>query len=515
MQRRMDTMNDQNSFIIEWPFFEWKAVLPQAIGNDIFVWLYISLLINQNEAAKKGKFTYSQQSRGCVHAILRQKFPQLMNDLLIKDIEKRIEKDFCHVDKFNNLVLKDETLSFINSFEYLFSDEVEVKTIYKDAVTGAVLPFFEDINFKRYFDEITYKFEKEDKFKTNEPSARAVFRAKSLSEKIKKSIDPVAPKESLETVITDIQYEESEEIYEDDTIYLDDVKEIKEPENYAEAEKEKKNIFRSLKMISDSKAKCYFIVKVTRNESGLLTAECLNVPANFNNKAIEEWFAVVIRNNMLLDGDGFGKALLEKLPEPIIEETADSQVLIDLYAKNKSLNKCSELYEIVSHSKTKRGDLQLETIRLNDNFYSVAGFFHIGRLLDKLGETIPDNVIRSDDYDTYKASVKWACEKLKLTKDDAYKLTDPHIFTDYSRKNKQSDKLPFKAIFTNALINNFASYDNEFFYPEIVSDVWELYDYRSMVDHFKKDTKLKEEDIKKITRLARFIVSIQGGKIYE
>ena len=501
---------NNNNFVIEWPFFKWQAAMPRAIGNDIFVWLYLSLLVNQNVANKKrNPHSFSKESRTDVRNILKQKFPQIMNDLLLKEIEERIQNDFCKQGEYGIYYLKDDVSSFINSFEYLFADDVETKTIYKDAVSGAILPYFEDLKFGSYTppDGECYKFD-EKILKTGEPATRLVMKAIKLADAVSKSSDPIVPLESKEAVIAEIEYED-EEIYEDDTIDLDEGQD-KEPTSFAEAEKS--NVKRMIKIINDSMTRCNFYITVSRREEdGSLMVELPSVLDN--NDSLKAWFALIVKRNMQINSDTFGKKLLEALPEPKIETTVDKQTILDLYSSNDKLSKCNELYEAVSHSKTQRVDLQIEVIRINDNFHSISGFFHVGRVLDLLGRTIPDTTIRNHTYNTYKVLMTDACNYLGLSSTDLYKLTDRYIYNEYSRPFKTPEKLPFKELLANAILNNMECKFSQFFYKEVVEDAWYLYDMRSKVDHPSGNIKLNDEDIQKLTRLAKFIVSIQGGKM--
>ena len=203
-----------------------------------------------------------------------------------------------------------------------------------------------------------------------------------------------------------------------------------------------------------------------------------------------------------------------QIEEKVANKQSESNALLELFANEKALSKCQELYDIAAHSKTYRRELQLEAIRINDNFHSISGFFLVGRFLDYLGKTIPDNVDRSKTtYEEYRILMDDACRHLHLSSDDAYKLKSKNVYGEYARENKKSDKLPFKALFANAILNNLECGRTEFFYKEVVSDAWYLYDNRSKVDHSNEHIVLSDEDIKKLTRLSRFIISIQGGEM--
>ena len=63
--------------------------------------------------------------------------------------EQNLEKIIRNAeDKFiKKNVISQETFSFLDTYENLFSDKLEVKYVYQDAVSGEVLPFYGDTSF--------------------------------------------------------------------------------------------------------------------------------------------------------------------------------------------------------------------------------------------------------------------------------------------------------------------------------------------------------------------------------
>ena len=124
-------MNEANkTMIIKWPFWTCKAVMPDSMGTDMFVWLYLSILVHLNMLRhKENPYSFSEKAKNETRSLLKNKFPKILDDLLLNDIEKRIEKDFCEVanEKFGTLVLRKDIESFLNTFETLFSNSTECK----------------------------------------------------------------------------------------------------------------------------------------------------------------------------------------------------------------------------------------------------------------------------------------------------------------------------------------------------------------------------------------------------
>ncbi len=229
------------------------------------------------------------------------------------------------------------------------------------------------------------------------------------------------------------------------------------------------------------------------------------------NKATTAWFNMLFKRAMLTN-EALATKVNEFFPKPKVQESINPESMLKLFSEKGKLDKCQDLYEAVGHSRTQRADLQLEVIRINDNFHAISGFFHVGRLLDLLGKTIPDTTVRTIDYDTFKIYMNDACDELGLDGAAKFKLSNPYIHKDYVNPRKASYDLPFKELLANAILNNLACQNNQFLYEEVIEDAWYLYGMRSKVDHPNVDVRLTDEDIKKLTKLAKFIISIQGGR---
>ena len=511
---------NNKTFEICWPFYQCQAILPNAIGHDIFVWLYLSLFVHINKTEGKPPFYINNKKREeqkkRVRELIRSKFSkELIPDVLLQEIEEQIEKDFCEeINEYKDLRIRPEAESFLNSFEYLFGDDVEIKTVYKDAVSGAILPYFEPIKrFKDPDERPDYKFS-ESILRGREPSSRLVLKAIKLAESFKTIDDPLVSEESIESTIYEIESLDNEEIYEDDTLDFGEEissEESNEPEEDKDEEEspKKKKVKKTVKVLDGSYQRIDLRMLVYADEHGELRVD---PPEEFPvNKATIAWFNNLF-NKAMLTNESLSTAVNKFFPKPKVEPNVDPKNMVKLFSETGKLDKCQELYEAAGHSKTNRADMQLEIIRINDNFYSITGYFHVGRLLDLLGKSIPDSTIRRIDFETFKIYMRAACDELGLDQNAKFKLTDIHIFNEYSRPNKNPDKLPFKELLANAILNNLACQSSPFFYKEVIEDAWYLYGMRSQVGHSNGDVRLKEEDITKLTKLAKFIISIQGGK---
>lgn len=499
---------EQNNklFEISWPFWQCQAILPNAIGHDIFVWLYLSLLVRIVKVSSKPSKRVTEKQMDETRRLIREKFSkELISDTLLKEIEEKVKKEFCEETQFKDYDLTPEAESFLNSFQYLFGDDVEVKTIYKDAVSGAIMPYFDPIkDYQVAHANPSFKFDQKI-LRPKEPSASLVLKAIKLSQSVETIEDPIVSDETKEEAISEF-YDEYEEVYEDDTLNFGGDAPANDDSVATMAKTKKK---RTVKVLEDTYQRLDFTVLVHEDEHGeLLVDPPIEFPMN---KATTAWFNMLFKRAMLTN-ESLAAKVNEFFPKPKVQENIDPKNMLKLFSEQGKLDKCQELYETVGHSQTCRADLQLEVIRINDNFHAISGFFHVGRLLDLLGKTIPDTVARNTDYETFKIFMGDACKELGLDDSAKYKLCGPEIHKKYSLRNKASYNLPFKELFANAILNNLACQNNPFLYKEVVEDAWHLYDMRSKVDHPNVDVRLSDEDIKKLTKLAKFIISIQGGK---
>ena len=173
---------------IIWPFYRYSALIPEQIGGDLFVWLYLSLIAYNNQGKGLVQTNYSDDVKQDVQKILNEKFSAVIDGQTLEKIITNAEKDFVEeirtADGSKARQLKHYTFSIIDTYENLFSDKLDVKYIYQDAITGEVLPFFGDtsgIEDARNTDgRITVRSG------IKEPSKKAVKKAYEQYMKIKK-----------------------------------------------------------------------------------------------------------------------------------------------------------------------------------------------------------------------------------------------------------------------------------------------------------------------------------------
>ena len=95
---------------IVWPFYRYSALIPKQIGADLFVWLYLSLVILQNQQKGLHKDSYTDEVKKEVELIILDKFSSVIDRQTFDKIRANAERDFIV-----STGLKEETFSFVDT----------------------------------------------------------------------------------------------------------------------------------------------------------------------------------------------------------------------------------------------------------------------------------------------------------------------------------------------------------------------------------------------------------------
>ena len=87
---------------IVWPFYRYSALIPQQLGGDLFVWLYISLVIFYNEGKSLPSNNYSEEVKIEVQKILNDKFGNVIDGQTMRKIIGNAEQDFVETIIYNH-----------------------------------------------------------------------------------------------------------------------------------------------------------------------------------------------------------------------------------------------------------------------------------------------------------------------------------------------------------------------------------------------------------------------------
>ena len=165
-----------------WPFYRFSAVIPNQISGDIFVWLYLSLVVFANDTKNLPMDNYNDDVKTEAKKLIIEKFSNIIDHQTLEKIISNAEKNF--IDKSN---IKKDTFSFLDTFENLFAENCETRMVYQDAVSGEVLPFFGDSS--NVYDYRMKNHDEDKKFSqrnVKDPSSRAIKKAYEQYMKLKK-----------------------------------------------------------------------------------------------------------------------------------------------------------------------------------------------------------------------------------------------------------------------------------------------------------------------------------------
>ena len=482
-----------------WPFFRYKALIPEQIGCDLFVWLYLSLVIFDNQNRNLPENNYDDEVKHNVQKILIEKFSAVIDSQTMEKIINNAESDFVikAINKSGgkSLQLKDDTFSFVNTYEYLFSDKLDVKYIYQDAITGEVLPFFGDTSWVEDSREDGLEFIN-PRPGIKEPSKKAVKKAYEQYIKIKKHNEE--PIDDIEFV--DEYFDEDEQTFLDDDekeiSFNEEKQELKSLKNYNVIFLyDQKSLFRLdvplYIMDNELVAKSPF-----ENNTNQWMDKCLKKGRN-----IFDELDIKIRNfeNVYI--------VEEKKIEDFIEGNKKD------FAFN--LKVCQTLYRMVDElndNKLRKYVIELDSmfVQQNELFYFHCGKY-LERILKKINYNKSDANIRNNtDYETFCREID---NKFQNKNIDYNFVKSKNIFNDWKKKFTRRDGLEyssFKADVTDILLRTEIT-NNPLMYPSFINDLFNLYSLRSRVDHdddSSRNITIKQDEVDKIVKLTKVLFEL-------
>ena len=72
---------------IVWPFYRYSALIPKQIGADLFVWLYLSLVVLQNQQKGLPRDSYTVDVQNNVEVIFQDKFSSVIDKTTLNKIK--------------------------------------------------------------------------------------------------------------------------------------------------------------------------------------------------------------------------------------------------------------------------------------------------------------------------------------------------------------------------------------------------------------------------------------------
>ena len=481
------------------PFFRYKALIPEQIGGDLFVWLYLSLVIFDNQGRNLPNNNYDDEVKQNVQKILNEKFSAVIDAQTMEKIINNAERDF--VVKVTNksggksLQLRDDTFSFINTYENLFSDKLDVKYIYQDAITGEVLPFFGDTSGLEDSRDDSEFIKPRPGVK--EPSKKAVKKAYEQYIKIKKhnEADPI---EEIEFV--DEYFDEDEQTYLDDDVeeitFNEEKKELKSLKNY------------NVVFLKDQKSLFNLDVPLYVMDNEIVARSPFE-------KYTNQWM-----DKCLKKGRNISVDLDEKLKDVesvcIVEEKKIENFIEghknDFASSLKVFQTLYRMIDGINDGKLREYVINLDSMftQKNELFYFYCGKY-LERLLKKINYNKSDANIRSNT--DYEAFCRELDSKLQYKNVEYNFVKSINIFNDWKKKYTRRDGrefASFKADVADILLRTDIA-DSQLLYPSIIDDLFNLYSLRSTVDHDDDNAiniAIEQDKVDKITKLTKVLFEL-------
>lgn len=477
---------------IVWPFYRYSALIPKQIGADLFVWLYLSLVILQNQQKGLQRDSYTDEVKKEVEIIMLEKFASVIDSQTFDKIRANAERDFTVSNR-----LKDETFSFVDTYESLFSDKLDVKYVYQDAITGEVVPFFGDT--AHIDDSDRRKNALKTRSGIKEPPKVAVKRAYEHYMRLKKY--------SSDSEAVEIQSEFDELFFDEDAqTFIDgDFETFEEKVEVAEQKS-----LRDYNVIFLKDSKVLYDVDIPV----FVRANELMLMSPFD-RITDQWFnrCAVKAQNVSEDVADLFKALRQQyiVAERRIGEFKETKK--SDFAS--TLKHCDVIYRMIDTLNDDELRKDLVCLEQSFNAKQIVAYYYVGRILDTLvrdhieytGRTMEIDRLATT-YDRFCLELDAKCQYRNVRYDS---LKRKGVFSNWqSRKDVRADgkkNASFKADIADIVLKtDFIA--SEAMYPSFFSDLFKLYDDRSKADHADRDAKVDPSMIQNLEKALKVLFQL-------
>lgn len=484
---------------IIWPFYRYSALMPKQISSDLFIWLYLSLVVLIN----KGTDIYNDDIKQQVQKIIIDKFSSIIDNQTLSKVINNTEQDFIIIEEEKNgkktKILNDKTFKFINSYENLFSETVDIKYIYQDAITGEILPFFDDTSYIKDSDD------KQDNIKINssikQPSKKSIQKAYKQYIKIKKyNINP----EDVE--LEEEYYDEDEQTFLEDKINDIAFDKQNNVNNNSADNKEKQTIENYNIIFLENKRTIYNLdVYISIRDNNFL----LESPFGKNTN---QWLT-----KCLLKARNVSEEMDLKIKELESKHIIPEQKIEEYIEHNKrdfasTLIHCQSLYRLVDGLND--NFLRREIIFLDraftykdDTFY-----FYCGRILDTFIKKIK---YQNKSTKIQREQTNFKMFRLEFNKKFANKnikrygaLVNDNVYDNWRKKylNKNGKEFVyFKSDLADILLRTNLINSIEM-YNDFIVDILDIYSLRTSADHAdEKKVDVTQEKLDKLLKVIKVL----------
>lgn len=466
---------------IRWPFYRYDVLMPEHIPTDIFVWLYLSLFVHINQQAGKEQESYAQVEKNQVECLIKKEFSNIIDDTTLDKIILYAERDYVirvHDETISPHEIKkafdQEAFDFIDSFGDLFSSNLQIKHIYQDAITGSIVPFFEDMPYLEYCHIDEYK--RLNFLVKKEPSLEKIKAAYKNYLKTLKSINN-EPDMDNESSFEDPDAEVDFNPLNEDTGF--------DETTLSQSSAKKDNFY--IKYVDSEHKRTLFNYRVDlfieNGEVRVNTPFDREKTLTWMNKRFQEALNICPELTELLKG-----YIQPNNPTPRPDDHINYPSSVA-----DQLDVCGAIYRLVESVNIPNpdsqnigkiiDDLKKSLIKIDKYFTGRADsyFGQIGLYLECLISPLVDyfdtEKRQKTTYDFFKKQIRTICSKLHLKWDFLMKGED--IFREYQKARKH-----FKADVLNIVISNQKFLKCTSLYYEFIENTFNLYNLRNQHGHY-------------------------------
>ena len=494
-------MSDNKILNLKWPFFRYKAIIPNQLEGDVLVWLYLSLIVFINETNKTPRENYDDTAKEKVKLIINNKFSNIIDNQILDTVISNAERNYVQ-----NNEIREETFEFLETFKNLFADTCETRIVYQDAVTGEVVPFFEN-TFGNRLDIDDSPINEEEKISdiknTKEPGSNAVKRAYEQYMRVK----------SNNLISSDFEPQLDEDYYDEDkqTFWDNDDDDMFSSDSENEKKDEKKSLMDTdVIILPNSKTILNVKMPICTEDSKIVIKD------NPFGKIYDSWFT-----KCLLKWKNISEQSCQKIneleKEYCISEEKNKQSFKESDSGDfaYSLKYCETLYRLIAPLNNK---VICKDVEMLDKYWQTENkdaFNRLGNILEALIYQIKYNESTHDE----RMSIEGPKDFYRLFNHKfrgssvEYKniLTNSDIFADWKRKFQKKKKVhkAFKADVADIILKT-DIIKSPNIYDDFIADLFYLYRKRSTSSaHFSEKTaQFCEEDINKLTKAAKVLFEL-------
>jgi hypothetical protein len=485
-------MRKNEKLEIAWPFNKYEILVPEIIESDLFIILYIKILILTTKSSGKEirMKEFSQNDIDRVDDFLKNNFSSIIDDKML-DMIKSNSSRYLVLSQANSgtiFELTDSAKKVLNN-EATYSETIRNYFIYQDALSGEVVYYFGN--------ELNEKFEYErDRLSPiikERPKPYYVLKkyeryiSRSRFSEMKTQID----EDQLADERTVLDYDTEYDI-DDDSFYEHPVKEDVNIDN-----NEKPNTSLRYK---DEGTLVYFDIDIEVIDNRMV------VTSPFSEWADNEFPEMIARaKNSGRCDDLANKLKTLHLDEPVLSNLLSKDIQDSEFSSQ--LKYFKRIYEIAEEFCDKKR-LRYYMIRIEQRFSArtMEFFQEIGNFLEFLIKPYIDRGNRGLIYEFYENDLQLRENQLNI---DLGKMRNRELYSDW-KKNREK----FKADLASVIISWDFCFFEEKFDTDLINRIMHVYSIRNQINHDSKHVKPEVNDIyiEYIYQFVVFMKMISRGK---